>query len=137
MEGPPEDAGRRQRPEDGGTPQAACAAARASLERVCALLIEPTPKHLDQSAELLAQAVERLAICRVPAPGPVPAAGPARHTQDLRQLRAVVIRARRLLEAAAHFHAGWVRCAGALCAGYTRSGQPGALEHASRVWAQG
>ena len=118
-------------------PQAACDAARATLEQVCVLLIDPTPEHLDQAAELLAQAMERLAIGRATATGPAPYARPARRREDLRQLRAVVIRARRLLEAAARFHAGWVRCAGAMCAGYTRSGQPGAVEHASRLWAQG
>ena len=122
-------------PEIGATPETETAAARTILEQVCLLLVEPAPENLDRSAELLADAVTRLTRWRASLP-----ANPAHRSSrqaEIRQLRTSLARARRLLEAAALFHAEWVRCAGALCAGYTRCGEPGMVAHHSRVWAQG
>ena len=123
------------KPEIAASLTAESAAARAILDQVCILLLEPTPAHLDRSAELLAEAVKRVTACREEPPATI--SDRRQQTDDVRKLRTGLASARRLLEAAARFHAGWVGCAGALCAGYTRCGQPGVVAPHSRLWAQG
>lgn len=123
-------------PGTGARPEAESAAARVKLEQVCTLLLDPIPEHLDRSAELLAEAVNHLSAWSE-ASASAAASRSGRQAVEVRQLRSGLARARRLLEAAAEFHAGWVSCAGALCAGYTRCGQPGLVAHNSRLWAQG
>ena len=129
-------AGPRAGPEIGATPESAAAAVGATLEQVCVLLVEPAPDHLDRSAELLAGAVKRFSGWRESL-SITGARRSGREAVEMRQLRAGLAHARRLLEAAASFHAGWARCAATLCAGYTRCGQPGVVAPQSRVWAQG
>jgi hypothetical protein len=136
MGGPEAGAG----PANGANPdpvalfRAHTAAIHETIDQVCTLLVEPTPEHLDRSADLLAQAMTRLAACRE-MPAGSGRSSPA--VVQIRQLQTGLARARRLLEASAAFYAGWVSCAGALCAGYTRGGQPGALAGHSRLWAEG
>ena len=112
------------------------AAARTEVERACHLLLSPTPEQLDQSARRLSDAVAAVTACREAARGSSQPPGPS-VAAEARSLQQSIGRARRLLEAAAAFHANWVQYLGALCAGYTDRGEAAAVERASRLCARG
>ncbi len=110
------------------------AAARAEVDAACQILLSPTPEELDQCAARLAAALAHVTDCRTAAQSDVSAEQPRREAHRLgRSLR----RAHRLLEAAAAFHNGWVRCLGAMCAGYTNRGEPAAVERGGRILVRG
>lgn len=115
------------------------AAARAAVDNACQLLLWPTPEQMDRSAQLLESAIGELRnICD---PGrQLISMSPheSRAAVDQARLLGVSIRrTARLLEGAAAFHANWIRCLSALCAGYTGQGQPATFERGVRVLAQG
>ena len=96
------------------------------LEHVCERLTSPTTVALDACAGDLELAARRLADCQQRLSG-VPMLDQAR------QIRRAFLRAQRLLDAAAAFHTNWIRVRGALTAGYTAAGEPGAIVHSSRI----
>ena len=110
------------------------AAASAEIDRACQILLDPTSRHLDQSSAVLGAVVAEVTACRDAIRAARPR--PAGRDQALR-LAQSVRRARVLLEGAARFHADWIRCLGALCAGYTDRGEPSVVSHPPRVWARG
>lgn len=110
------------------------ALAGAEIDRVCQMLLDPTAERLDKSGALLETIVGELTACRdaIRAAGPLPGA-----REQVRLLARSVRRVRVLLESAACFHAGWIGCLGALCAGYTERGEPGAVARPSHLWTEG
>ena len=110
-------------------------AARAEVDRAGHLLLAPTPEQLDQSTRVLAAAVAAITACRDAArrsPTSIPSVA-----EEARRLQRSILHARRLLDAAAAFHADWVQFLGALCAGYTDRGEAAAIERGSRLCARG
>ena len=115
------------------------AAARTTVDRVCQLLLSPTPDELDRCSGLLEAALSQLAACRSPA-SPALVLDPALSEEVLDQARLLktsIGRASRLLESAAAFYTNWIRCLGALCAGYTPQGQPATLDRGAHQLARG
>ena len=114
------------------------AAARAAVDQACQLLLDPTPKQMDECAHLLQTAIAEIRNFRNPEPHSLPVS-PERDSalEQARLLHTSIGRAARLLESAAAFYANWIRCLSALCAGYTGQGQPAALERGTRLLAQG
>jgi hypothetical protein len=119
------------------------AAARSAVDRACQLLLSPTPQQMDACSQLIQAAISDLSESpnlEVPSLPAGPQIRPASHPDELHQarlLKASIGRAARLLESAAAFHAGWIRCLGALCAGYTGQGQPAALDRGAHLLARG
>ena len=113
------------------------AAAQAHTDRVCQMLLSPSPEQLDRCTELLAAAVSEMTVCRDAAADPIRSRDPE-ILAETRRLQGSVRLAQRLLSGAAAFHADWIRCLGGLCAGYTVHGEPAAVELGPRrVWARG
>lgn len=115
------------------------AAARASVERASQLLLSPTPEQMDGCARQLETAISEITEFRNSGPL-TPPGGVAPRQEALgeaRLLKRSIVRAARLLESAASYHANWIRCLGALSAGYTPQGQPATVEHHVRLLARG
>lgn len=115
------------------------AAARAAVDNACQLLLCPTPEQMDRSAGLLESAIGELRKLRAPNHQLI-SVSPDEGSAALDQARLLSVsirRTARLLERAAAFHANWIGCLSALCAGYTGRGQPAALERGVRMLAQG
>ena len=115
------------------------AAARTAVDQACQLLLDPTPRQMDVCACLLKTAIAEIRNVRSPDPPALPVSpgeGSAAFDQA-RLLKISIGRAARLLQSAAAFHANWLRCLSALCAGYTGQGQPAPLERGVRLLAQG
>ena len=119
------------------TAQERLAAARAAVDQACQLLLAPTPEQMDRCTGLLETAVAELTafrqVCPVSAQRPLP----AENLSLARSLAASVARLKRLLESAGAFHANWIRCLAAICAGYTEQGQPATLERGGHLLARG
>lgn len=115
------------------------AAARTAVERASQLLLSPTPEQMDGSARQLETAISEITEFRncgtLTEPGSVALRQEA--MGQARLLKRSIFRAARLLESAALYHAHWLRCLGALSAGYTPRGQPAAVEHHVRLLARG
>ena len=111
------------------------ARARGAVERVSQMLISPTPGPLDLCSGLLAGAVEELTACRET--GVLPGIPDVETLREARLLAGSLRRARRLLDGAAAYHAQWIRCVGALCAGYTDRGEPAEVALGSQFWTRG
>jgi len=111
------------------------AAARKELERVCDLLLAPSPEALDQCASLLQSAVAQVTASKAAIATPAPRQPGA--TAEGRRLHAAVRRARRLLEAANEYHQNWARRIGILSAGYDGRGEPAAVERGRRLIIRG
>lgn len=105
------------------------AAARAGVDRVCQLLLSPTPQQLDQCAQLL-----RAVIVEMPPAGD---GNSAATREQARLLKTSIGRAARLLEGAAAYHANWIRWLGARCSGYNGQGEPGTVERGGHLLARG
>lgn len=110
------------------------AAAGAEIDRACRLLLEPTLTRLDESGAILQAVVPEVTACRDESRDSYP--NPAIRDQA-RRVAQSLRRARLLLESAARFHTEWIRCLGALSAGYTERGEPGAVARPTHLWAQG
>ena len=108
--------------------------ARADVERVCTLLISPTPEVLDQCPNWLQRAGEALANLR---PGLGPAKGNPQALAEAQQLHAAVGRARRLLDNAADYHRRWNQIMGTMSAGYLPGGDAAPVYRPGRVCLRG
>lgn len=115
------------------------AAARAAVDRACHLLLSPMPEQMDGCARLLETAISELTEFRNSGALTEPGSGAPRQEAlgQARLLKRSIVRAARLLQSAALYHANWIRCLGALSAGYTPQGQPAAVEHHVRLLARG
>lgn len=119
------------------------AAARTAVDRAGQLLLSPTPQRIDACSQLMQAAISEVSELRnleVPCLPSGSQIRPATQPDELHQarlLKASIGRAARLLESAAAFHAGWIRCLGALCAGYTGQGRPAALDRGAHLLARG
>jgi hypothetical protein len=98
-----------------------------------ALLVAPTPENLDECRRRVDKAVNVLRQLQSGLPsGDLKRDSPLR--APLSELRAEIARLHILLDGAAAFHAGWVRLAASMVAGYTADGTPGQPEPKRRVW---
>ena len=112
------------------------ATVRADTDRVCQMLLHPTPQQLDRCSELLAGAVSQMTACRDAVRSlPADPNGPTR--AEAQRLQRSIRRAERLLAGAAEFHSGWIRYLGGHCAGYTAQGEPAAVPRVARLCARG
>ncbi|MGP8246773.1 MAG: hypothetical protein ACLQVN_19920 [Bryobacteraceae bacterium] len=111
--------------------QADTALARATrqVEQACDLLVAATPKALAQSPVVLAEAVAGLRDLRQQVGS---FRGP-----EARSLRNAVLKARRLLDRAAVFHARWQTMLAAMNGGYTALGSPAAIPSRTRSYWEG
>ncbi|HXK07726.1 MAG TPA: hypothetical protein VMS37_35360 [Verrucomicrobiae bacterium] len=109
------------------------ASVRAQLECACRHLTLASPVALDQASEALNSAARQLAELqsRLPEQAGNPAA-----LEEAWRVRRAFLRTRTLLYSAAAFHGNWTRVRGAMSGGYTRTGEPGPVLHASRLCLQ-
>src|SRR5579872_4370316 len=94
--------------------------AQTDLTQACDLLVAATPEALRQCQQSLRQAISHLAEAQA-ADGALFGPGLRNLAQNL---RADVLRSRRLLENLAVFHQGWERILATMSGGYTPSGNP-------------
>ena len=116
------------------------AAAGAAVDHVCQLLLSPTPEQMEQCTRLLETAVAEVTAGRMAAVAPASGAAhpSSSHLETQGQLlKSSIGGARRLLESANSFYANWIRCLGALCAGYTEQGRAAAIQRGGRLLARG
>ena len=110
------------------------AAARAAVDQACQLLLSPTSEQMDHCTGLLETAVAELTAFRSTS---AQRQFPAENISLARSLIDSLARLKRLLESAGAFHANWIRCVSAMCAGYTGKGQPATLERGGHLLARG
>ena len=115
------------------------AAARAAVERASQFLLSPTPEQMDGCARQLETAISEITEFHNTVTLTEPGSGAPRQDAigQARLLKRSIVRAARLLESAALYHANWIRCLGALSGGYTPQGQPAAVERHVRLLARG
>jgi hypothetical protein len=113
------------------TDQADTALARATrqVEQACDLLVAATPEALAQSPVVLAKTVSELRDLRQQMG--------SFHGPEARRLRNAVLKARRLLDQAAVFHARWQMMLAAMCGGYTALGSPAEIPSRRRSFWEG
>jgi hypothetical protein len=109
-------------------------AARSEVKRACHLLEMPSPVSLEASASALERAVAGLNDCRR---GILPGVTDTGIGAKVRELRAELRHAGRLLESAADFYRGWERILGALSGGYTAGGEPAPVLRTGKLYCQG
>ena len=111
--------------------QAGTALARVArrVEQACDLLVVATPEALARSPVVLAEAASELRDLRQQIGS---FRGP-----EARGLRNSVLKARRLLELAAAFHARWQMMLAAMSVGYTAQGSPAEIPSRRRNSWQG
>lgn len=106
---------------------------QALLRDARARLTAPTWQNLDECRRRLDQAAD--ALRRL---GTVTPTGDRKRDLALRtrlqDLRAEISRVAVLLDGAAAFHAGWMRQAASMVAGYTAGGTPAPPETGRRLW---
>lgn len=102
--------------------------ATRQVEQACDLLVEATPEALAQSPIVLAEAVTAVRDLRQGGPF---------HGPEARKLRASVLKARRLLDQAAIFHARWQMMLAAMSVGYTAMGSPAEIPSRRRSFGEG
>lgn len=103
--------------------------ARSQLERVCQMLLWPSPEVLDSCGNLLASATAELEANR---PAWQTASGGRLAAEEAQLTRRVVKHTQRLLENAANFHARWQRIRATLSGGYQADGAPSQMRCAVR-----
>jgi hypothetical protein len=109
-------------------------AARLQVKRACHLLEAPSPASLEASSSALERAVSGLNDCRH---GIRPGVTDTDAIAKVRQLRAELRHAGRLLESAADFYRGWERILGAMSGGYTAGGEPAPVARTGKLYCQG
>ena len=117
-----------------GNPENPLRAASVHVERVCALLRNPSPEALDCCCGALQDAAEHVLSWR--AGGRGPSALPNAVGEAL-QLRAALRRAAILLQKAGEFHAGWNRVFSSMTGGYGPGGSPARALAGGRVFLRG
>ena len=108
------------------------AEARAGIERFCDLLCTPSAAVLDGAAILIETAAAELALWRKRQHAPA-----EQDLVELRRLRRAARRARKLLERAAAYHAGWSAYLGSRTSGYQAGGEAAPLARPRRLLAEG
>jgi hypothetical protein len=114
--------------------QARMETARATLERACELLLDPSPQSLEDCLALLGAVAAALTGSRAEWEGH---AGDPALRAEAGRLREAVHRAGFLLESAAAFHRKWLQILRTKMGGYTAQGDPAEVVCAGRVWLQG
>jgi hypothetical protein len=109
-------------------------AARSEVKRACHFLEAPSPASLEASSSALERAVSGLNDWRC---GIRPGLADAHFAAKVRQLRAELRHAGRLLESAADFYRGWERILGAMSGGYTAGGEPAPVARTGKLYCQG
>ena len=104
------------------------------LERVCRILLWPSPEALDGCENLLASAAAELEASQS---GWQKAAGDRLAGEEARLARKTLGRAGRLLGNASNFHARWQRMRAAMSGGYQADGAPGQLRCPTRIFVEG
>lgn len=92
-------------------------AAEAGLEQVCALLKDPIPAVLDDTAAILSSAVAQVAEARGALQG-----GSTGARRELSRVRRAVLHAAILLKKASTYHSGWALYLGSRTGGYRSDG---------------
>ena len=108
--------------------------AREQLEQVCQMLLRPSARVLNDCEERLASAAAELEAGR---PEWKQAAGDGQAAEEARLARQAFFHARRLLENAARFHAGWRRVRASLTGEYRADGSLPDLCCPTRVLVEG
>jgi hypothetical protein len=103
---------------------------REDVERVCALLLDPTPDAVDGCSPVLEGAVRDLTRLR-PALGASP--GDPEALAEAWRLQVAVRRAGALLAGASAWHDGWRGVLGSKTAGYGPGGHPGDTPRSGRL----
>lgn len=108
--------------------------ARSQLERVCQMLMWPSPEVLGGCENALASAEAEMEASRL---GWQAAAGDRLAAEEARLTRRALKQAQQLLENAANFHARWQRMRAAMTGGYQADGTPGQLRRPGRIFVKG
>jgi|SRR5271157_2444221 len=108
--------------------------ARSEVKRACHLLEGASPASLEASSSALERAVSGVTDCRR---GIRPGQADAHLAARVRQLRAELRHAGRLLESAADFYRGWERILGTMSGGYTAGGDPAPVARTGKLYCQG
>ena len=113
------------------TGQADTALARATrrLEQACDLFVAATPEALAESPKVLEEVISELRDLRQRIG--------SFHGPEARSLRSAVLKARRLLDQAAVFHARWQMMLAAMSVGYTALGSPAEIPSRRRSFWEG
>ncbi len=119
---------------DLGNPDSPLRAACAEVQRVCALLRDPSPDNLERCGEALRDAADRVLLWRAGGRGPL-ASPPA--LGEALQLRAALRRAAILLQKAGEFHCCWNRLFASMTRGYGPEGVPAGASGAGRMCLRG
>ena len=99
---------------------------REMAEQACELLVTATPEALESCTDLLGAAVEKLRFI-----GEIPDAAEAR------RLHFAVLKAAKLLQNAADYHAGWISWLDARTGGYGATGEPESMASRRLVCVRG
>ncbi len=113
--------------------QARMVEASAALERICELLVRPSPESLEECRVALATAQAALEQCTPELPGH---AGDAALLAQAIRLRLAARKAGYLHQTAVEHHRKWFAILRAKL-GYTALGSPLEISGAARVWLQG
>ena len=106
--------------------------ARMELEKVCQMLLRPSPEVLQLCEQRLAKAAEQMEAGR-----PFWKAGGRQASEEARSTRQALRHVRRLLENAGQFFAGWQRIRAALSGQYGADGSVPELRCPSRIFLRG
>ena len=109
------------------------AAVRVTLDQACERLTSPSAEALDRCSGDLESAARQLSEWQ-----PLLGAqtGNAAALEEAWRVRNSYLRARRLIQGAAAFHANWMRLRGAMSGGYTPTGEPVPALQGSRICLQ-
>lgn len=108
--------------------------AQAAVLRACQCLTAASPDALERSQTSLSEALTHL---QAGLASPAGNGGRQDRLARVRQVRESTALAGQLLEAAGEYHRQWFSRLGELCGGYTATGLPAELGHASRWLARG
>jgi len=102
----------------------------AHCQRICDVLMMPTPEALDRSAQLMEQAGSEMAGLNQELQS---SRGDAAALAAAWQVRRSFQRAVRLLENANRFHQNWASIRGAMTGGYTQDGRAADVRYSGRL----
>ena len=108
--------------------------ARLELEQVGQALLRPSPEILNACEQRLDAAAAEMEATRPEWPQAV---GDPQAAEEARLVRLSFCRARRLLEDAMRFHAGWKRIREAMSGEYRPDGSVSELRCAARIFVEG
>jgi hypothetical protein len=107
---------------------------RGELEEICEMLLGPSPEVLNACQSLMATVAAEMESTR---PDWRRASGDTQAAEEARRVRRTWIRARRLLENAARFHAGWRDRRAAMSSEYRADGSLPELRCPARIFVEG